>query len=97
MSNKKEFLSKINHFIETFDIEEVKGKKELAAEKQGELDNILMELSNQEFKQKNQIKKAELLKEVPCGSEYSHCKFIKDAYAAVDLLELTKSACSQII
>jgi DNA repair exonuclease SbcCD ATPase subunit/DNA repair exonuclease SbcCD nuclease subunit len=26
--------------------------------------------------------KMQLLQEVPCGSEYSHCKFIKDAYTA---------------
>ena len=25
-----------------------------------------------------------LLKEVPCGPEFSHCKFIKDAYEALD-------------
>jgi len=27
-------------------------------------------------------RQASVLKEVPCGSEYSHCKFIKDAYKA---------------
>ena len=30
-----------------------------------------------------------LLNEVPCGSEYSHCKFIKDAYAAKKKLSNT--------
>ena len=24
---------------------------------------------------------------MPCGSEFSHCKFIKDAYQAVGLME----------
>ena len=27
-------------------------------------------------------KKVKLLDEVPCGEEFSHCKFIKDAYTA---------------
>ena len=44
----------------------------------------------------NQDKKAQLLKEVPCGSEFSHCKFIKDAYVAVDKLSITKSTCEKL-
>ena len=96
LCEKKEFLTKINNFITSFDINTIKEKKEIVTQKQEELDNLLMELTNQEYKQRNEIKKAELLKEVPCGSEYSHCKFIKDAYAAVNLLELTKSVCNQM-
>ncbi len=34
--------------------------------------------------QKNIQSKTCLLKEVPCGPEFSHCKFIKDAYEAMD-------------
>jgi len=37
-------------------------------------------LVNQKTKSAN--KKLKLLDEVPCGSEFSHCKFIKDAYKA---------------
>jgi DNA repair exonuclease SbcCD ATPase subunit/DNA repair exonuclease SbcCD nuclease subunit len=32
-------------------------------------------------------KRVGLLKEVPCGSEFSHCKFIKDAYTAQEQIE----------
>ena len=35
-------------------------------------------------------KKVDLLKQVPCGEEFSHCKFIRDAYAALESLGVTK-------
>ena len=42
------------------------------------------DLDTLERKQKDINNKSCLLKEVPCGSEFSHCKFIKDAYDALD-------------
>ena len=87
---KKGFLSRIDEFIANFNIEDVKENKNLAIEKQEKLNKLVNEINSGELKLKNQEKKAELLKEVPCGSEYSHCKFIKDAYVAVDGLSLTK-------
>jgi len=46
---------------------------------------ILLESKSKETHEK----KVSILKDVPCGSEYSHCKFIKDAFASRDLLETT--------
>ena len=43
---------------------------------------IEQEIKKYEDDLNRQKKKINLLKEVPCGEEYSHCKFIKDAYAA---------------
>ena len=34
--------------------------------------------------------KERLLQEVPCGSEYSHCKFIKDAYDSISLIDISE-------
>ena len=95
-NEKREFLTKVNDFVIDFDIEEIKEKKRIATEKQEKLNKLINDIKNEEIKLKNQEKKAELLKEVPCGSEYSHCKFIKDAYTAVDLLKLTKLACNEM-
>ena len=52
-------------------------------EVEAELDKILALAKTQ----KNKIS---LLQEVPCGSEYSHCKFISDAYKASEGLEKTE-------
>ena len=84
------FLVKANDFLETFDIETLEQKKEIILESQNQLESIANEIEKNELKAKGQEKKSQLLKEVPCGSEYSHCKFIKDAYAAIDNLSITK-------
>jgi DNA repair exonuclease SbcCD ATPase subunit/DNA repair exonuclease SbcCD nuclease subunit len=94
--NKTEFLTKIDNFISNFDIEEVRDKKQLTIDKQEKLNDLINQTNSEDVKLKNQEKKAELLKEVPCGSEYSHCKFIKDAYVAVDKLSLTKGTIEKL-
>jgi len=41
-------------------------------------------------------KKLKLLDEVPCGTEYSYCKFIKDAFAAKEEMVALKSVISDL-
>ena len=84
-------LAKITSFVDVFDIEEVKAKQEIIEGKRKEFDEILNEIGSLEVQRKNQEKKSNLLKEVPCGSEFSHCKFIKDAYVAVENLGITRN------
>jgi len=91
-----EKINKINTFLNDFNIKELEDQQENVQEKRDELEQILSEISTEEIKLQNQEKKAELLKEVPCGSEYSHCKFIRDAYVAVDKLSLTQQNCSSL-
>jgi len=86
-----EKLNKINTFLNDFNINELEKQQENVQQKREELERLLNEISTEEIKLQNQEKKAELLKEVPCGSEYSHCKFIRDAYVAVDQLSLTRT------
>ena len=40
--------------------------------------------------------KERLLQEVPCGSEYSHCKFIKDAYESINLIDISEGRISEL-
>ena len=93
---KTELLAKIDDFISNFDIEKVKDEKQLTIDKQKKLNDLVAQINNEGINLKNQDKKAELLKEVPCGSEYSHCKFIKDAYVAIDKLSSTRSAIGRL-
>ena len=93
---KTELLAKIDNFISSFDIEKVKDEKQLTIDKQKKLNDLVAQINNEGINLKNQDKKAELLKEVPCGSEYSHCKFIKDAYVAIDKLSSTRSAIGRL-
>ena len=48
------------------------------------IDNLANDIGRHEDKLNVSKRKVKLLKEVPCGSEFSHCKFIKDAYTALD-------------
>ena len=91
-----EKLNKINTFLNDFNLKGLENQQNNVQEKRQKLEQILNEISTEEIKLQNQEKKAELLKEVPCGSEYSHCKFIRDAYVAVDKLSLTQKNCSSL-
>ena len=57
---------------------ELKDKKEILNTHQEDLKKIHAELTLQERNQEVYNKKLKLLSEVPCGSEFSHCKFIKE-------------------
>ena len=92
---KEDFFQKIDEFIQTFDIETYKNKKEVISDSLQSLNLIKIEIQQQEMKEEMKKKKVSLLDEVPCGSEFSHCKFIKDAYSAkkeIEALELALQA-----
>jgi DNA repair exonuclease SbcCD ATPase subunit len=80
------YYEKIEAFLETFDIQEYRGKKDVIIAKRAELTQFIADLGIESDKKTRYIKKERLLNEVPCGSEFSHCKFIKDAYKAVGLM-----------
>ena len=80
-------FTKIIDFIEEFKVEEYESKKDFIDGKKDDLSRALQSISQETDKITLYKKKLNLLEEVPCGSEYSHCKFIKDAYGAKDLLQ----------
>ena len=82
----QQMFEKIESFLEDFDIEACQEKKDIVDQKREELENLIADLTREDEQKQRYIKKEGLLKEVPCGSEFSHCKFIKDAYAAVGLM-----------
>mgnify|MGYP003673784494 CR=1 FL=1 len=79
---KTGLLAKISEFVGEFDIETYNDKKETIDLKTKQLGLLQVEIKQQELKEEMEKKKVSLLNEVPCGSEFSHCKFIKDAYSA---------------
>ena len=79
---KRSYYEKIVGFLDSFDIEELQIKKELINEKASKLNEIIGSLGIQEKDLEVKEKKVGLLSEVPCGEEFSHCKFIHDAYTS---------------
>jgi len=102
LSEEKKLLSKIEKFINSFDLKNLKQKLEIAEDHKVQIANFEKELDVLLIEKTNQENKISLLKEVPCGSEYSHCKFIKDAYVSkkgiegtvtsIESLSITKKA-----
>jgi len=89
LKESKKLFTRLVDFLQDFDVVSLEEKQQLIAEKTDELDEIQNEISRYEDQLERQKTKIMLLNEVPCGSEYSHCKFIKDAYAAKKKLNNT--------
>lgn len=91
MKNNEELLNKIENFLnDDFNIDEIKVSQSIVSEKQNQLNLICNDIKVHETKLKVKENKAALLEEVPCGEEFSHCKFIKDAYDALGQLDNVK-------
>ena len=91
LTKKQNVLTEIEAFVGGFDIEDYNEKNENILKNTEELDKIINDIELLERDQQDCQKRACLLKEVPCGSEFSHCKFIKDAYKAVDKKDVIRS------
>lgn len=89
VSKLEETKTKIEKFLMEFPVSEYRKKDADIKRISEQINNIQSDIQKNEMTVEAEKKKLELLKEVPCGPEYSHCKFIKDAYAAkVKLIEL---------
>tara|TARA_Y100001973_G_scaffold106806_1_gene188058 strand:+ start:5205 stop:8357 length:3153 start_codon:yes stop_codon:yes gene_type:complete len=89
LKESKVLFTKLVDFLQDFDVASLEEKQQLISNKTEELDKIQNEINKYEDQLERQKLKISLLGEVPCGSEYSHCKFIRDAYAAKDKLNNT--------
>ena len=87
-------FSKISDFLETFNVESYKEKMLLIKNKKEELAQISSELEILEQEKRRNLKKQNLLSEVPCGDQFLSCKFIKDAHSASGLVQITESKIS---
>lgn len=83
--------------INEFNIAEINEKKEICTKLKEDLSLVQSQILLREQEGVNKTKKLKLLDEVPCGSEYSHCKFIKDAYDAKTELKAINSAISNLL
>ena len=72
----------INEVINNFDIAALKEKRKQIEDNESKLDSTNQVIEQQEYRLIQNKNKVKLLLEVPCGDEFSSCKFIKDAYNA---------------
>ena len=96
LKSNLETLTKIAAFEQQFDVNTYEEKLQQIGEKRAELDELDRMISRAETRKKVEQNKVDLLKQVPCGQEFSHCKFIKDAYAALESLGITKNEIEEL-
>ena len=94
ISHNREVLQNIETFLEGFSIADVKEKKDEIEEKLSILNNLEIAVKSKNKSIEINNKKISLLDEVPCGTKYLNCKFIKDASnakeTAFSLVEVVK-------
>ena len=86
----KEKIQKANKFIESFDVNSLTEQKEEHDQITKELDEVLRQINDEEKRLDRLNNQVSLLMEVPCGDEYSNCKFIRGAYEAKDKVDLVQ-------
>ena len=96
LSESEEKFEKIDTFLSQFNIESYQEKKRLIDSKKDKLKSLLEELRRASQTKDNNVKKRDLLSEVPCGTQYPSCKFIKDAHTAVDLIQVTERKMNEL-
>jgi len=82
LNNKTVELEKITNFLKEFDVVALNKKKEEIKDYQSKLSSITQDLQLNNKESKHLKDKIKLLGEVPCGTQFPTCKFIKDAIDA---------------
>ena len=83
-------LGKANKFVDDFDINDLNKNNNLINQNNDTINELLIKISDLEKTLENDNEKVKLLTQVPCGPEYSHCKFIKGAYEAKNNIDIVK-------
>jgi DNA repair exonuclease SbcCD ATPase subunit/DNA repair exonuclease SbcCD nuclease subunit len=97
LGKEKQFLAKIENFVQNFDIEMFNDKKKLYEEYKHRLEEIELEISQYEEERRSNNKKIELLKRVPCSYDLKEkCMFVKDAHLAVKDASRVKIGVNQL-
>ena len=92
LGKDEEKYKSIEEFIKTFDVDSYKEKKELIESKKKRLSELIEEMRVYSEDKSRNVKKQDLLSEVPCGSQFPSCKFIKDAHYAGELVQITETS-----
>jgi len=85
-----ETLQKIKDLEQQFDAPSYEEKLLRIKLLASQVKTIEEEINRAEVKKGAEEKKIELLNSVPCGKEFSHCQFIRDAYTALEQVGITK-------
>ena len=80
---KQGLYERIIEFIDDFELEKYQKIKNEIVHKRNQLTDQEEQVDKLNTQHENIIKKEKLLNDIPCGSSYPTCKFIRDAHVAV--------------
>jgi DNA repair exonuclease SbcCD ATPase subunit/predicted phosphodiesterase len=92
----EEKYQKIADFVDKFDIASYIQKKEIITESKKKIEELINSIRLESEERDRNLNKQKLLGEVPCGSQFPSCKFIKDAHKAVELIQICDSRISNL-
>ena len=92
----EEKYQKIADFVDKFDIASYIQKKEIITENKKKIEELINSIRLESEERDRNLNKQKLLGEVPCGSQFPSCKFIKDAHKAVELIQICDSRISNL-
>lgn len=91
LSQDETKFERIAGFLNDFEIDSYHDKKAKIEKHSKELEELIKVLKEQsEEIDRNKVKQ-DLLSEVPCGSQFPSCKFIKNAHESVALIQICES------
>jgi DNA repair exonuclease SbcCD ATPase subunit/predicted phosphodiesterase len=91
LSLSEEKFEKIASFLEQFDIASYEEKKASIDQSKDEISELVRAMRLESEAKEQHINKQRLLSEVPCGTQFPSCKFIKDAHEAEGLIQIAES------
>ena len=86
----RDIVAKIDSLCNEFNIDEWNDKQEMVRQKKDALEGVLRLIREKESTREVEEKKIKLLNEVPCGEQFPQCKFIRDAFTALESIGITK-------
>ncbi len=92
----EQVVKKIDDFLEEFNYVSWKDKKQEVQDLRAEIREIEANLTVAHKDRSILYEKKTLLEQVPCGAEFSHCRFIRSAYDKIAEEESIETRCSEL-
>ena len=87
-------FEKISEFLQEFEIGTYLEKRQQIDSMESDLQKLIGDMKIESESRNRNLKKQQLLSQVPCGNEYPTCRFIRDAHAASNLIQVSESRIS---
>lgn len=95
INSSKDYLLKANNFLQEFDLEDIKNKKQVLTELKNQLISLTANISEKQKVLSIYKNQAKVLDTVPCGKTYLHtCDFIKEANQYLEKIDVVEMALS---